>query len=110
MAFLKKNGGSTTLVRKVKVGGRWRNEKIANLCGFHTVDEALMLIPERVKALIFDIEEFREATENDLQTGWHRRVVEQHEMEIKRLETEHRALRNYVDGIETGTFSNGGGI
>ena len=110
MAFLKKNGGSVTLCRKVKTGGKWRNEKIANLCGFRTVNEALMLIPERVKELKRYLAAFIESTEQEIQSGWHRRVIEGHEEEIEKLEREHTALRQYCDGTENGIFDHGGGI
>jgi hypothetical protein len=94
----------------VKTGGKWRNKKIANLCGHRTVNEALMLIPERVKELECDVVAFIESTEQEIQTGWHRRVIERHEEEIEKLEREHTALRQYCDGTENGTFEHGGGI
>jgi archaellum component FlaC len=110
MAFLKKNGASTGLYRKVKVGQRWKNQKIANLFGCESVDEALKQIPERVNDLKNELGAFVESTKREIQTGWHRRVIERHEEEIEKLNREHKALRQYCDGIENGAFNDGGGI
>ena len=110
MAYLKKNGGSVTLCQKMKVGEKWRTQKVANLCGFRTVNEALMLIPERVKELKNDLAAFIEYTERKIQTGWHLRVIERHKDEIEKLEREHKALRQFCDGIENGAFNDGSGI
>ena len=110
MAFLKRNGGSTGLYRKVKSGGRWRNQKIANLCGFQSVNEAMMHIPKRVKELKCALVVFIESAEHEIQTGWHRRVIERHEEAIEKFEREHKALRDYCDGTQEGTFDGGDGI
>ena len=95
---------------KVKTGGRWRNRKIANLYGFQSVDEALEQIPELVKEMNIDLVTFIESEAHKKQTGWYMRVIERQEFEIKKLEKEHKALRQYCDETETGTFSGGGGI
>jgi hypothetical protein len=113
MAFVVNDRGHSILTRKEKIGGHWKNKRIANLFEHVSVGDALKNLPCDIADLESAIAECRKSIIGSTDRRSRTWVL----AEIRHLEKQHRLrVENYIKIIEfadktaTGTFSGGDGI